>query len=367
MIHATIQEQLMLAFSHHHPGLQRGCRLPCGFLLAGLLLAMTGSSGQAGDVETLANEVRSRGWICFGARTPAGDWDLFVMRPDGTGRRNLTNTPDANEGLPRFSPDGKRLIYRRIPRGERFDNNRHGAQGQLMIARRDGSDPKSLGEEGAYAWASWMPDSQRLAFLEPKGIRILDLATGQSTTPVKRHGIYQQMIVSPNGQEVCGVSNSFGASWMVARVELTKNRANAVSRLDCCTPDWFPDSQRLVFSGRPGTWTQLWQARVDGTGTQLLYAEDGRHVYGGSASPDGAYILFTGNQNEDGDAQADGAPMNLMRVADAPMIGGDSAELARKYPQARRGPLLTLPPGWEPHWTAPIANDPLASPPTANP
>ena len=53
------------------------------------------------------------------------------MRPDGSDIRNLTNTPEINEGLPRFSPDGTRILYRRIPIGERFDNNRHGMQGEL--------------------------------------------------------------------------------------------------------------------------------------------------------------------------------------------------------------------------------------------
>ena len=44
--------------------------------------------------------------------------------------------------------------------------------------------------------------------------------------------------------------------------------ANAVNRVDCCTPDWFPDSQNILFSWRPRGqkanadygWTQLWMA-----------------------------------------------------------------------------------------------------------
>ncbi len=46
-------------------------------------------------------------------------------------------------------------------------------------------------------------------------------------------------------------------------------------------------------------------------------------------SPDGRYVLFTGNMQEDGDPGNAGAPMGLMRLSDAPIIGGESRELRR--------------------------------------
>src|SRR6478736_3235178 len=67
----------------------------------------------------LAREVSDMGWIAFGARTAHGDWDLFVMRPDGSQLRNLTNTPDNNEAAPRFSPDGRKVLYRRLGKEKR--------------------------------------------------------------------------------------------------------------------------------------------------------------------------------------------------------------------------------------------------------
>lgn len=41
-----------------------------------------------------------------------------------------------------------------------------------------------------------------------------------------------------------------------------------------------------------------------------------------------------------------------MRIADAPLIGGESPEMRKLYPKAKAGPVLTLPAGWEPCWTA---------------
>ena len=67
----------------------------------------------------LAKEVRTKGWIVFSATNAQGDWDLFLMRPDGSARRNITNTADFHEAAARFAPDGQRILYYRIPRASK--------------------------------------------------------------------------------------------------------------------------------------------------------------------------------------------------------------------------------------------------------
>src|SRR5688500_1786956 len=88
----------------------------------------------------LAKEVRTKGWIVFSAQKAQGDWDLFLMRPDGSARRNITNTEDFHEAAARFSPDGQRILYYRIPRASKLDNNNYGTF-ELVIAQPDGSHP----------------------------------------------------------------------------------------------------------------------------------------------------------------------------------------------------------------------------------
>lgn len=78
-------------------------------------------------VGALANEVRTKGWIAFSAKTEVGDWDLFICRPDGTDRRPLTTTRDFHEAGVRFSPDGERMLYYRMPKSESLDNNTYGS------------------------------------------------------------------------------------------------------------------------------------------------------------------------------------------------------------------------------------------------
>ena len=90
-----------------------------------------------------------RGWLVFSARTDAGDWDLFVARPDGWSRHPHRHSP-VQRSRRSLSPDGTRLLYYRIPRSEPVDNNTYGTF-DLVIANADGSDPQTYGTE--FPWA----------------------------------------------------------------------------------------------------------------------------------------------------------------------------------------------------------------------
>lgn len=314
----------------------------------------------AEEVHRLAMEVRSKGWIVYSARSRQGDWDLFACRPDGSGVRPLTRTPEFSEFYAQVSRDGTQLLYRRLPRGGTVDPNRHGTQGELVVSGSDGRQPKVVGRTGEFAWASWGPDGRHFACLDVTGIQIVELATRQTVRKLPRQGFFQQMTWSPDGEWLIGVANGFAKGWTVARLNVASGEALPINRLECCTPDWFADSRRVIFSWRPPgqrddhdhAWTQLWMADAEGQTRRLLYAEEGRNLYGGFASPDGRYVVFNGNQRAGGDPDHDGSPMSVLRVADAPIIGGEHLTLRIKNPQAKNGPLLMLPVGWEPVWTS---------------
>lgn len=332
-------------------------------ILAGIVAGMaawaaepTTTPERTGEIEALAREVRDKGWVAYGARSPKGDWDLWLMRPDGSSVRNITNTPEFTEAAPRFSPDGKKMLYRRLKRDAEINHDRWGFQGHLVIADADGRHAEVIGEEGAFPWATWSPDGKQIACLTVKGIQIVDLATRKVVRSLPRRGMYQQLTWSADGKWFCGVSNHFGENWTVARMNVETGEINPVNSFQNCTPDWFPDSRRLLFSHRPGNqdgygWTQLWMADGDGKNRSILYGQDGRHMYGGATSPDGRYLLFSACPDDGGGAEKNGAPMHLMRFDDAPTIQGESAALRKLHPDTKDGPVLTLPVGWEPHWT----------------
>src|SRR5439155_1790610 len=100
----------------------------------------------------LAAELHSRGWIVFSAQTPHGDWDLYLVRPDGSERRALTDTREFNEAGARFSPDGKRLLYYRMAKSDAVDNNTYGTF-DLVLAESNGGNAVVYGRD--FPWASW--------------------------------------------------------------------------------------------------------------------------------------------------------------------------------------------------------------------
>jgi Tol biopolymer transport system component len=317
------------------------------WLASAVLLA----AGGPGD--DLAAEVRDKGWIACSARTDRGDWDLFLMRPDGSERRNLTRTPDFSELAPRFSPDGKKLLFYRMPKGETLDNNKYGLY-ELIIAEADGRNPVSYGNE--FPWASWSPDGRQIASLTRGGVQIVVLATRSVVRKIDRKGVVEQLFWSPDGRWLTGTANGLGEHWAIGRLSAAGGDINRVSDGDCfnCTSDWFPDSKHIVYSkGHPKTegWAQLWKADADGSARSMIYGEIGRHIYGGCISPDGKYALFTRSKEDLGEVDHSETTMALIRLGDAPVVGGKSEVLRRQYPGAKDGPVLDLAAGWEPHWT----------------
>ena len=310
-------------------------------------------------VAALSAEVAGKGWIVYGARAEGGTWDLFLSRPNGSVRHNITNTPDAEEAAPRFSPDGKKLLYRSLSKGATIDHDKWGFQGRLIIADANGANARVFGEEGEYPWASWSPDGKQIVCLTPQGIRVVDLETKEVVRRVPRQGVYQQLFWSPDGQWFCGTGNHQGTSWTVVRINADTGAVNPVRKFQNCTPDWCPDSHHVIMSSRPANqpgangygYTQLWTAHGDGSDSRLLYGEDGYHIYGGALSPDGQYVLFTKGPKDGSGAEKDGGKIGIMRFADAPSIGGKSADLRKIHPKTKDGAVLYIGKGWEPHWT----------------
>ncbi len=311
----------------------------------------------------LAKEIAGKGWILFSAKTERGDYDLFLCRPDGSSRTNITRTPDADEFGGRFSPDSRKILYRQQARtagakNEGINHDLWGAMGTLVIADADGSGPKPQGKDGGWPWACWSSDGKRIACLYKREgkIRIFDLDTKALVKEIPRQGIFQQMFWSPDGNQVCGTANLNGQDWNIISVELATGQPTLLSRNLNCTADWFQGgSARVIYSNRtPGLgsdygWTMLMQANTDGKSRTLIYAELGRHIYYGCTSPDDRYVLFSVPESDGGTD----ANMAIIRLADTPMIVPDSyAQLRSLYPQAKTGPVLRLDhAGFEPHWT----------------
>jgi Tol biopolymer transport system component len=308
----------------------------------------------------LKNELHAKGWIAFSALSDRGDWDLFVMRPDGSGRRDLARSSDFHEAGIRFSPDGKKMLYYRIPRTEALDNNTYGTY-ELVIGDSGGRHAEVYGRD--FAWASWEPGGDQIACLDRKWVRIIDIATRREVRLLPRKGVVQQLVWSPDGRWFAGTANGLGAYWNVGRMNATTGALNAVSETERynCTPDWMPDSQRILYSrgivperGREADGrAEVWLASGDGTQRRILCEAEKQHLYGSCASPDGAYLLLTASDVDLGRVDNSRTRMMVVRMSDTPVVVGSSRYVEQNYPGASDGAKVgfSLGSGWEPHWT----------------
>ncbi len=81
--------------------------------------------------------------------------DIWVMRANGSERRNLSEGTAANEGVAAFSPNAERLVYRSARDG-RFD---------LYSSKRDGTEVEALTSDDAREnFPVFSPDGSTIAF-----------------------------------------------------------------------------------------------------------------------------------------------------------------------------------------------------------
>ncbi len=77
-------------------------------------------------------------WLAFIVGPPfasdAVDVDIWKIRSDGTGLVSLTPDSDANDALPDFSPDGRRIVFR----------SRRGGNADIYLMNADGGDVRRL-------------------------------------------------------------------------------------------------------------------------------------------------------------------------------------------------------------------------------
>ena len=84
------------------------------------------------------------------------DFELFVMRPDGTAIRRVTAN-SVNDADARVSPDGSRIVFWREPAGE--------VDGEIYTMWSDGTHVRRLTEnDDDDQYPNWSPDGQRIVF-----------------------------------------------------------------------------------------------------------------------------------------------------------------------------------------------------------
>jgi Tol biopolymer transport system component len=101
----------------------------------------------------------------------SGTMQLWRMKPDGSGREQLT-FDEYNDWFPHISPDGKWILFISFP--AEIDPNAHPSYKRVMLRmmHANGGAPRVIaylyGGQGTINVPSWSPDSKHVAFVSNK-------------------------------------------------------------------------------------------------------------------------------------------------------------------------------------------------------
>jgi len=217
---------------------------------------------------------RLRGTIIF-VSDRGGSLKIWSMHASGKNFKQLTRS-DGADADPRFSPDGKRILYTTL----------RGGFPEVWVMNRDGSDPQYVtkGSQG-----SWAPDGNSIVFINDNQtfVRDLDSRKERLVTPKswERCGV---PAFSPDGKRIAVASRHQG-SVGIFLVDLGGKDPVALKTEEaCCTPCWSKDGKRILCQSEKG---HIHEVGADGKNwDRLTSAADVQHD--ARYSPDGTMILF---------------------------------------------------------------------------
>ena len=173
---------------------------------------------------------------------PDADWDVWVMRGDGSDPQQLTREP-ADDMSPAWSPDGAAMA---------FVTDRDGNR-ELYTMKPDGTQQINLTNHGAEDWTpAWSPDGGSIAFSS------------------YRDGNWEIYVMGSDGSNPTRLTSNSAADY---------------------GPTWSPDGQEIAFhSNQDGNW-EIYVVGRDGQGLRRLTVDEATD-FAPAWSPDGTLIAF---------------------------------------------------------------------------
>jgi len=204
--------------------------------------------------------------------------DIYTMKADGSDVRRLTETPEIREWTPKYSPDGRTVVYVRVvPREGTF----------LALMDADGGNQRQVA--GPYAFAefpAWKKDGSQVYFSaiergrNDADIYAYDIASGAVTAVVSSpaadvcpHFTHDGKTltyasVAPGGDTNVDLFAHDMTSGGAAGPEVDRRLTDDPAVDDYGNPS--PDDREIVYINKSGASADLWLMSRDGSNKRPL-------------------------------------------------------------------------------------------------
>ena len=210
--------------------------------------------------------------------------DLFVVRTDGTGLRQITNDVHRDRS-PRWSNDGERIA---------FFSNREGTYGVYSVSP-DGSGLLKHSPEGEYVNPVWSPDRKHLVGHSNRIPWLIDIDNPESPELLSERQITMHSW-SPDGKYLAGWIDGQG----VYKLDIETGRLTKLTDF-AALPRWLSDSRRLLLA--TNSKLGLYDPDRDPNWTELLTMVEPDSLAGLAVSGDDSEIVV-GVTSREGDLWA---------------------------------------------------------------
>jgi Tol biopolymer transport system component len=166
-----------------------------------LIAGCGGASNENSPVRSLGTDQ-----LVFGSNRN-GNLEIYVMKTDGSSAKQLTQDSQFDNWWPKISPDRKKILFYRAPRGK----SENYSEASLWLMNSDGSQASQLRAKGTDGWsqqghAEWSPDGSKIAMFGSAGATLQVFVTDSlGKNPVQHTnfpGINTDVAWSPDGKKL---------------------------------------------------------------------------------------------------------------------------------------------------------------------